>query len=486
MMMMQIKNCEAVSFDSIPCVDMESFRNILIQNKTNDVLAFFPVKNDDASYRLIAITGSRKNIFVISSNVTKSYPALTPDIPAFHWFERELAEQYEITPEGHPWLKPIRFLKGEPGVTEYFQLEGDAAHEVAVGPIHAGVIEPGHFRFQCMGEKVYSLEISLGYQHRGIENMLDCGPDIKSLPLLETAAGDTSAAASTTFARLCESLAGIKVSEKTDLLRQIAIELERLANHIGDLGALAGDVAYLPTASFCGRIRGDYLNLTAELCGNRFSRGLNNYGGVRWELDQARRERILNKLNVIYPELQNALDLMFDSPTVLDRFENTGTVSLETAQRIGLVGPAARAAGIDINADQDYSRDDSSSFPARSIGKGGDVVARAKIRYEEIKATHKWLFAVLADNRCEQPATGSRTVPVLQKNMFAVSLTEAWRGTYCCCAVTDNNGKFRKCKVVDPSFHNWFGLAMALRNEEISNFPICNKSFNLSYCGHDL
>ncbi len=485
-MMLKINNCEAVSFDSVPCVDIESFRNTLIQHKENDVLAFFPVKLDEKTSRLIAVTGDKKSLFVISTKVTDSYPALTPDIPAFHWFERELAEQHQITPEGHPWLKPIRFLNGEPGVTEYFKMDGDAVHEVAVGPIHAGVIEPGHFRFQCMGEKVYSLEISLGYQHRGIENMLDAGPDIKSLPLLETAAGDTSAAASTTFARLCETLADIKVPQNVDLIRQIAIELERLANHIGDLGALAGDVAYLPTASFCGRIRGDYLNLTAELCGNRFSRGFNNYGGIRWELDATRRERILAKLKVIYKDLCHALDLMFDSPTVLDRFENTGTVSLETARRIGLVGPAARASGIDINADLDYPRANASSRPARSQVSGGDVMARAKIRYEEIKATHAWLFEVLADTKCEQPVSGSRTIPALKNNMFAVSLTEAWRGTYCCCAVTGDNGKFRKCKVVDPSFHNWFGLAMALRNEEISNFPICNKSFNLSYCGHDL
>ena len=492
-MMKSIRNCQVIPFDDVPCTSFDSFRKELAQEiNTNKkrILAFFPVAENGETYRLIAVVGGADGLLCGSTTVEKEYPSLTPEIPALHWFERELHEQYGIIPREHPWLKPIRFHNEhtEPAVTDYFRMQGDAVHEVAVGPIHAGVIEPGHFRFQCMGEKVYSLEISLGYQHRGIEKMILDPASVRNLPLMETAAGDSSAAASTVYARLVEAFAGIKTPGKAEIFRQIAVELERIANHVGDLGALSGDVAYLPTASFCGRIRGDYLNLTAELCGNRFGRGINNYGGVRHSINSVLRKRIREKLTVIYKELQHALDLMFDSPTVLDRFENTGTVQNETALRIGLTGPAGRASGLDVNALRDFPCPGQSSFPEPiSVAElTGDVMARAKVRYAEIKAAHKWLFQVLDSEDCEQQSSGTRVPPELCKNAFAVSITEAWRGDYCCCAVTDQNGKFRRCKIVDPSFHNWFGLAMSLRNEEISNFPICNKSFNLSYCGHDL
>ena len=215
-----------------------------------------------------------------------SFESLTPQCPQAHWFEREIAEQYGIIPEGHPWLKPIRFHSsyrpgadawGRPagthptaGVTDFFKVAGDEVHEVAVGPVHAGVIEPGHFRFQCHGENVFHLEISLGYQHRGIEPALIGGPHKKSIFQIEALAGDTTIGHTTAFCQAIEALSGCQVPARAHAVRAIALELERLANHTGDLGALAGDTAFLPTASYCGRIRGDFLNMTALICGNRF------------------------------------------------------------------------------------------------------------------------------------------------------------------------------------------------------------------------
>ena len=247
-----------------------------------------------------------------STEVADGYPALTPACAQAHWFEREIAEQWGVRPEGHPWLKPIRFHRSyreghdawgrsaetpiQPGVTNFFKMTGDEVHEVAVGPVHAGIIEPGHFRFQCHGEHVYHLEISLGYQHRGVERALVGGPNKRTIPYMETLAGDTTIGHALAYCEAVEALAGCKVPARAQALRAIALELERLANHTGDLGALANDIGYLPTASYCGRIRGDFLNLTALICGNRFGRGLIRPGGVLFDLDEARQKQLEERL----------------------------------------------------------------------------------------------------------------------------------------------------------------------------------------------
>ncbi|HEX6024888.1 MAG TPA: hypothetical protein VFZ00_23055, partial [Solirubrobacter sp.] len=291
-----------------------------------------------------------------------AYPAMTPACPEVHLFEREIAEQWGVVPTGHPWLKPVRFHAsyrpghdawGRPpgtapvvGVTDFFQVEGEEIHEVAVGPVHAGVIEPGHFRFQCHGEHVFHLEISLGYQHRGIERRLIGGPDRRTIHYAETLAGDTSAGHAIAHCQIVEALGGRHASPRGCALRGVALELERLANHTGDLGALAGDVGFLPTASYCGRLRGDFLNMSALLCGSRFGRGMVRPGGAGFDADGARSAELLARLEAAERDVTEAAQLLWTTPTVMARFEDTGRVSEATARELGLVGPAARASGL--------------------------------------------------------------------------------------------------------------------------------------------
>lgn len=502
-----MKNAAAAPMSTLPVVSLAEFKIAMKKALTEQnlrVASFFAMPEENGDHRLTAVLCGNDTdlLYLLSFRAGRRYPSLTPDFPQFHWFEREIAEQYGIIPEGHPWLKPIRFHRtlddapdawgrtGTPaaGVTDYFRMQGSAAHEVAVGPVHAGVIEPGHFRFQCMGEDVYSLEIELGYQHRGIEKMLMGGPDKRTQHFMETAAGDSSIASATTYARIMEALSGCTVPARAHAIRALALELERIANHTGDCGALAGDVAFLPTASYCGRIRGEYLNMTAEICGNRFGRNLIVPGGVRFDISPAMAEKLLAWMDRIRPELFNALDLFFDTPSVLDRFENTGTVSREDAENIGLVGVAGRACG--LARDTRKSHPDGGwllrPLPQAEGGKNrtGDVLSRAAVRYQEIRTSEQYVRDWLQDlpgGSCYETPAGE-----LAKDSIAVAITEAWRGELCHTAVTGKDGKFRRYKIVDPSFHNWFGLAMALRGQQISDFPICNKSFNLSYCGHDL
>ena len=420
-----------------------------------------------------------------SAPIKESYPALTLMHPQAHLFEREVWEQHGLRPEGHPWLKPVRRSDGNaPANGEFFRVNGSEIHEVAVGPIHAGVIEPGHFRFQCAGEEVLHLEIALGYQHRGVEGALAGGPHKATIYQMETVAGDTTIAHATAHATVLEALGQVEAPLRAQWLRAVALELERLANHTGDLGALAGDVAFLPTASACGKTRGDFLNLTALICGNRFGRGLIRAGGCGYDLEPERIAQLLERLEPALSEVEQAAAWLWDAGSVRVRFENTGTVFARQAAEIGMVGPAARACGLvrDVRYDHPAGWHRFAQAPV-AVWPGGDVLARARVRWLEIQRSGQLLREQLAtppegDIRCELP-------PALPETL-AVSLVEGWRGEVCHVALTDAGGRFRRYKIIDPSFHNWTGLALALRNQAISDFPLCNKSFNLSYCGFDL
>ena len=282
--LLQIKNGEKISRADIPQVSFADFSKTLTDIADNDgyIVQFFAYKEGEAN-NLLAVVRQDAKLYVIGCEVDKTFPSLTASNEKFHMFEREIAEQYGIKPENHPWLKLVRYhanYQGYPDAFEnnykedipgnypYFKVEGEDIHEVAVGPVHAGIIEPGHFRFQCIGEIVLHLEIQLGYQHRGVEKML---PTVgkKRLPIIcESIAGDTAIGHNLCHCQAIESLGDLQVDDGAHIIRTIALELERIANHVGDLGALSGDVAFNPPAAYFGRLRGEFLNLLQVLSGN--------------------------------------------------------------------------------------------------------------------------------------------------------------------------------------------------------------------------
>ena len=481
------ENNKKINAFDIPTISIDEIKNDLANMKMR-VVGFFG-KQEFENVRLYIVMADDKvgKLHVTSTlfnQGVKSYESFTQKFSAFHIFEREFYEEFGIEPLHHPWLKPLRANQDK---YPFFEMQGEDVHQVAVGPIHAGVIEPGHFRFMCQGERVYDLEIMLGYQHRGVEEIFKNFRGYNNR-LAESVCGDSVIAYNMAYSHAMEALSDSVVSSKAQIIRRIALEMERMAIHIGDMGAVAGDIAYLMGASIFGVTRTLVINTLLEISGSRFGRGLINVGGVNFDIDEKMSEKIVKMLDEVAKTVDRTTKVMMKNPSCISRMERTGVVNTEMAKAMGAVGMAARSSGIDIDTRFDFNDKWYTSLDVVKPFKAtGDVHSRFKLRYKEVKQSMqivKKLLAKLSEYKAEPIMVTPKTQ--LTPNSFVVSMTEGWRGEVVHIALTGGNGELLRYKMKDPSFNNWLMLAMAVRNNGISDFPLCNKSFNLSYCGNDL
>jgi Ni,Fe-hydrogenase III large subunit len=330
------------------------------------------------------------------------------------------------------------------------------------------------------------LEIQLGYQHRGIEQLfLEKKKLLERCTLAENIAGDTVVGHSTAFANLWESLCGCKPDHSIDYSRTLALELERIAIHTGDLAAICADIGYQLGNSVYGRLRTPIVNYFQEWCGNRLSKGLIRVGKTNFPFTAELATRLLKIFEAYEPDFEEITEKLCKLPSTLSRMEKTGVVKYNEVLEIGAVGIAARASGLNRDIRHSHPYNLYNTFEHQPVIKHhGDVYSRVQIRKEEIKQSVSYIKELLIK---EIPAKNNTNIPFNPlAGSFAISLIEGWRGEICHCAITDEKGELLIYKIKDPSFHNWMALAQAVRNNEISDFPVCNKSFNLSYCGHDL
>lgn len=417
------------------------------------------------------------------------YHALTAEFPAAQAFEREMHEQTGLRIAGHPWMKPIRYEGRDQAAMAthpFHRIEGKEVHEVAVGPIHAGIIEPGSFRFMCEGERVHHLEIQLGYQHRGVEGRLLSGDPRRLAPWVETIAGDSSVAYAWAYCSAIERLAGCELDAdaETESARAVALELERVAMHLSGMAGLAADLGFLQGASTYGRLRTIAINSAMQLCGSRLGRGAIRPGGIGMRLTTALSEDLRRNTALLQRDLAIIDDRFLTSKTVLSRLDGIGLLDRAHALELGVVGMAARASGIPIDTRMARKGAYGAMELSPVVLEEGDCRARAILRIREMTASLQWILALL-DRR---PEWNPSRLPIgpLQPDRLAISIVEGWRGEVVHCLETGPAGSLVHYKVQDPSLRNWMGLAMAVRENDISDFPICNKSFDLSYCGNDL
>jgi Ni,Fe-hydrogenase III large subunit len=492
-------NHQAVPVRSIPGLEYNLFlhENIdLLEGHPERHCVLYFGYPESSSVRLICcIADDLEHNIMVSSTTIKS-DAIINSFSArnlsFEKFEREIHENFGIGYCDHPWLKPVRYpvnradksksVSGYP----FFSIESEELHEVGVGPVHAGIIEPGHFRFVCNGEQILHLEIQLGYQHRGIEKLfLNEKKLIQRTTLAESIAGDSVAGHVSAFAFLWETLSGNSSDREILFSRTLAQEIERIAMHTADLSAICADIGYQLGSSVFGRLRTPVINFFQEWCGNRLAKGLIRAGHNPFPFNKVLADRLYEVLNAFEPDFMEMNRELSSLPSSLSRFERTCMLTYDQLLSVGAVGPSARmnALNRDIRTSHPYGLySELNHNPV--IKHHGDVYSRVQIRKEEVIQSISYIRRLL--NKTPETGLAMNQSDFLNPEMFGISLTEGWRGEICHAAVTDNNGELIIYKIKDPSFHNWLALALSVRQNEISDFPLSNKSFNLSYCGHDL
>jgi Ni,Fe-hydrogenase III large subunit len=361
---------------------------------------------------------------------------------------------------------------------------GEGVFQIPVGPVHAGIIEPGHFRFGVAGEPVLYLQLRLFYVHKGIEKRFERLPWPHTLFLAESISGDTAVGHALAYCHAIERLAEVEVPARAQVLRAMFLELERMYNHIADIGALATDVAFTVPASRAQAQREGLVRLYERLFGTRLLRGTIAFGGVKRDLTAEGAGALRRHLRILEKEFDSLITLLIDSGSFTDRVDTTGVLSNQVARDLGIVGMAARASGIDADLRRDHPHDAYSSLTfAVPVESGGDVRARLMVRAREVEQSFRIVNQALEN----LPLTPLRSAmpPALPADANALGWAEAWRGPCVHWVATDERRQLTRVKITDPSFLNWPGLTHAVPGNIVPDFPVINKSFNLSYSGND-
>jgi Ni,Fe-hydrogenase III large subunit/Ni,Fe-hydrogenase III component G len=452
---------------------------------------------------------SRENWFL---HATKDIPPGRPSIASlatFYYpasrFEREIYDLFGIKAVRHPDTRPL--VRHAFWPEDYFPLRKDASppddfkddgtpfpflpvggegvYEIPVGPVHAGVIEPGHFRFSVVGETVIDLKIRLYFKHKGTEKLFEGRLPAEGVELAERISGDTTIGHSLAYCQALESLAGTEVPERARFLRVILLEMERLYNHIADFGMIANDTGFAFAHAHCFRLRERLLRLNKQLTGNRLLRGGVRPGGVAHDMPPGL--DLPEELDAILKDFNEIVEICFSNTILMDRLEGTGALTHQTAVDHGVLGYVARASGIEIDARHDHpfaAYDELNKLQWRTpVYTSGDVYARTMARVEEVRESVNLIRVAAGNLRAGQLTIGCGPPPAFEP---AFGIVEGWRGAIVHWVMADDKGRMYRVKVKDPSFVNWPALSFALLKNIVPDFPLCNKSFNQSYSGNDL
>lgn len=456
-------------------------------------------------YHLYALDGIGSFV-VVRLAIPKDNPTLTSltgAVPAVNWQEREIQDWFGIRllghsnprrcamhddwPDVHPMRKDFDIGTRLPPFSgprhKFREVEGEGVFQVPVGPVHAGIIEPGHFLFSVAGEPVLYLQLRLFYVHKGTEKLFENMPAGHGVALAESISGDSSFGHATAFCHAIERAAGTVVPRRARALRTICLELERLYNHIGDIGAICTDVAFVTANMHAMRLKEHILRLNAHLTGNRLLRGMARLGGVRFDFDAGRIEGLTGLLDGLDREFNELAELIRSHSGTRDRLETTGVLKPEVARDLGVVGVAGRASGIDRDLRRDFPHDfyDEVEF-AVPVFTEGDVQRRLAVRREEVYQS----ISIIRQTLKKLPTGPIRAeVNEIPAGRVAVGYVEGWRGEIMHWVHTAEGNRLARYKVKDPSLQNWPALSEAILGNIIPDFPVVNKSFNLSYSGTD-
>jgi len=463
-------------------------------------------KNGSFLLRYVYAHPSTDVFFIIQTKADQSFPSLSRTIPALNWYEREIRDLFGLIPQGHPDprslvlhpeafppdLHPLRkdvAWDARPeiqsyGDYEYKSVKGEGIYNILVGPIHAGIIEPGHFRFSLAGEPILRLEVRHFWKHRGIEKLAEGKGPRELLRLSDKISGDNAFAHTLAYAQAVEKLSGTQIPQRAESTRVIFAELERLMGNFNDFSGIFQDVGFGFGAQGLLALKEDLMRLNKEISGNRFNKGVIIIGGVQIDLDGEGRRTMKTRLEAIRKDYLQYKKLLFNSASVLERLEGTGKIRRETARDLSCTGPTARASGLpaDLRKTHPYLNYDRLDIKGVVLEEG-DVLARLQVRLDDIEDS------LMLIGQCLEKMPGgavSVTPEPVQPGAWALGYAEGQRGSIFHFVMTDDEGRIARWKIRDPSFANWQAIQFAALGDTIADFPLVNKSLSLSYAGNDL